>query len=179
MSQQSAALDCAIGEEVNLSPYHSDWPHAFANERARLKSLFSAELLQIEHFGSTAIRDMPAKPIIDILAGVASMTVADSLFEPILESGYTTSREFNAMLPDRRWFMRSSAGKRTHHLHVVVLDSTTWRERLAFRDKVRSNPALAKRYAELKFELASRFKKDREAYTNAKAAFVAYVLALA
>jgi GrpB-like predicted nucleotidyltransferase (UPF0157 family) len=107
------------------------------------------------------------------------MAVADSLFEPILEAGYTTSREFNAMLPDRRWFMRSSGGKRTHHLHVVVSGSRTWRERLTFRDKLRSCAALAKQYADLKCELASRFKHDREAYTNAKSEFVAYILALA
>jgi GrpB-like predicted nucleotidyltransferase (UPF0157 family) len=64
-------------------------------------------------------------------------------------------------------------------LHIVVSDSRAWCERLAFRDKLRSSAALAKQYAELKFELASRFKNDREAYTNAKSQFVAYVLALA
>jgi GrpB-like predicted nucleotidyltransferase (UPF0157 family) len=172
-------LDRAIGEDVILSPYDLDWPRAFATERERLMSLFCPQFLQLEHFGSTAIPDMPAKPIIDVLAGVSSMAVADSLVEPILESGYTTSREFNDTLRDRRWFMRSFGGRRTHHLHIVVSDSRAWCERLAFRDKLRSSAALAKQYAELKFELASRFKNDREAYTNAKSQFVAYVLALA
>ena len=51
-------------------------------------------------------------------------------------------------------------------------------ERLTFRDNLRSSAVLAKQYAELKFELASRFKRDREAYTDAKGAFVTDVLAL-
>jgi GrpB-like predicted nucleotidyltransferase (UPF0157 family) len=179
MSEHSSSLDRAIGEDVVLSPYQLDWPQRCATERARLMSLFASRLLRIEHFGSTAIPGMPAKPIIDVLTGVASMAAADSRFEPILESGYTTSREFNAMLPDRRWFMRSSGGRRTHHLHVVVSGSRMWHERLVFRDKLRSSAMLAKQYGDLKLELASRFKHDREAYTDAKSEFVAYVLALA
>jgi hypothetical protein len=62
------------------------------------------------------------------------MQVADALFEPILAAGYTTSRAFNAMFADRRWFMRLSHGRRAHHLHVVVADGSLWTERLAFRD---------------------------------------------
>ena len=169
----------AIHEEVSLSAYSDAWPARFAEERARLTALFPAQLLAIEHFGSTAIPGMPAKPIVDILAGVESMAVADSLLEGILASGYTTSREFNATLPDRRWFMRSADGKRTHHLHVVVFGGRRWEERLRFRDRLRSDDGLAQRYAKLKSELASRYRSDREAYTDAKSEFVSFVVAIA
>ena len=171
------ALDPAVDEEVNLSLYDPGWPTAFAAERDRLLSRFSTQLLRVEHFGSTAIPGMPAKPIVDILAGVASMDAADALFGPILDAGYTTSRAFNAMLADRRWFMRSSEGRRTHHLHIVVADGSAWRERVAFRDRLRASAELAQRYADLKRELAARFRRDREAYTEAKSTFVASVLA--
>jgi GrpB-like predicted nucleotidyltransferase (UPF0157 family) len=177
MTDASSDLDRAIHEDVNLVPYDTEWPTQFDLERQRLLAKFP-QLLAIEHFGSTAIAGMPSKPIIDILAGVESMAVADSLFEPILNFAYTTSRSFNAMLPDRRWFMRASGGRRTHHLHVVVLGSECWRQRIHFRDALRLNPDLARRYATLKLELAAKFKQDREAYTNAKSEFVASVVGM-
>jgi len=169
--------DPAFDEPIRLVPHDRHWPAAFAAERDRLLSLFRSQLQRIEHIGSTAIPGLPAKPIIDLLAGVASMDVADALFEPILGAGYTTSRPFNAMLPDRRWFMRASDGRRTHHLHVVVADGKAWQEHLAFRDRLRASPALATEYADLKRDLATRFRRDREAYTDAKSAFVTRVLA--
>jgi GrpB-like predicted nucleotidyltransferase (UPF0157 family) len=179
MCEESDPIDRAIREEVNLAAYSAAWPAQFVAERDRLSALFPTQLLAIEHFGSTAIPGMPAKPIVDILAGVESMEVADSLFEPILACGYTTSREFNATLPDRRWFMRSADGKRTHHLHVVVLGSRQWEERLRFRDILRSHAGLAQQYAKLKWRLASRHRSDREAYTDAKSEFVSSVVAVA
>lgn len=122
---------------------------------------------------------MAAKPIIDILAGVESMAVADELFEHLLINGYTTSREFNATLSDRRWFMRVASGRRTHHLHVVQFGGVQWQERLRFRDALRQSADLAQQYSELKHRLAQEHGSDREAYTDAKAEFVASVVAVA
>lgn len=171
------SLQLAIHEEVVLVAYDASWPALFALEYKRLDALFRGQLLGVEHFGSTAIPGMPAKPVIDILAGVASMAAADALTAPILAAGYTTSVEFNATLTDRRWFMRWAAGRRTHHLHVVVHGADEWRRRLHFRDVLRADPALAQRYAALKQALAVEHPADREAYTEAKTAFVMQVLA--
>ena len=168
----------AIREDVSLAPYDPRWPALFLQEAERLSALFP-QLLNVEHIGSTAVPGMSAKPIIDILAGVQSMAVADGLFERILARGYTTSREFNASLADRRWFMRSSGGRRTHHLHVVVHLGQVWQERLRFRDLLLQNPSVAESYSQLKAELAVRFQHDREAYTNAKAEFISAAIAVA
>jgi GrpB-like predicted nucleotidyltransferase (UPF0157 family) len=95
---ESESLERAIHEEVALVPYDPRWSSLFEAERERLVRLFPTQFLDIQHFGSTAIPGMPAKPIIDLLAGVESMAVADSLVEPLLNSLYTTSAEFNATL---------------------------------------------------------------------------------
>ena len=173
---EAQSLQLAINEPVSLADYDPAWLARFDAERSRLCERFAAELLDVQHIGSTAIPDMPAKPIIDVMAGVASMAVADALFEPLLDDGYVTSFEFNAGLSDRRWFMRHTNGHRTHHLHVVVHEGELWRQRLAFRDALRSNAALAARYATLKRELASRHQADREAYTQAKGEFVRSII---
>ncbi len=49
-------------------------------------------------------------------------------------------------------------------------------QRLAFRDYLRAHPDEALRYESLKQRLASRHGADREAYTEAKAAYVARVM---
>lgn len=170
------SLQRAIHEEVALAAYDPRWPLLFVEERERLMSLFPSQLLDVQHFGSTAVPGLAAKPVIDLLAGVESMAVAESLVEPLLESGYTTSAEFNATLTDRRWFMRWLDGHRTHHLHVVVFGGPEWRRRLRFRDVLRAQPEVAQRYALLKSRLAAEHGSDREAYTRAKSAFVRCVV---
>jgi GrpB-like predicted nucleotidyltransferase (UPF0157 family) len=171
-----ASLLAAIHEEVRLHEYDPSWPARFALERERLLALLPGAFIELQHIGSTAVPGLAAKPIIDILAGVESMAVAQALAEPICKSGYTTSAEFNRTLADRQWFMRWAEGRRTHHLHVVVHDADAWRQRLRFRDELRQRPDLAARYAALKAELAATHPADREAYTEAKAGFVRSVL---
>jgi GrpB-like predicted nucleotidyltransferase (UPF0157 family) len=175
MNEQESLL-AAIFEEVALHDYEPSWPMAFCSERERIEALLPGAFIELQHIGSTSIQGMPAKPIIDILAGVNSMAQAESLVEPICRSGYSTSAEFNETLNDRKWFMRWANGHRTHHLHVVVHDDKVWHERLRFRDTLRSHPELAASYASLKFQLAAKHTADREAYTDAKAEFVRSVL---
>jgi GrpB-like predicted nucleotidyltransferase (UPF0157 family) len=169
---EEESLLAAIYESIELCPYDASWPQAFEVERDRLLSLFPSDLVDVQHIGSTAVPGLSAKPVIDILAGVRSIAVAERLSLPLCQSGYTTSAEFNESLSDRKWFMRWTNGHRTHHLHLVVHDSPVWHERLKFRDALRSGPDLAAKYAALKIHLAGTYPDDREAYTDAKAEFV-------
>lgn len=171
MTEQES-LQAAIHERVALVPYDVAWPNKFEVERTRLLSLFPDVFVEIEHFGSTAIPGMLAKPIIDILCGVETLAGTDALSIRLCEVGYSTSAEFNASLSDRKWFMRWADGRRTHHLYVVVHGGAAWRERLSFRDRLRADSNAAARYERLKTHLASQHQDDREAYTAAKADFV-------
>jgi GrpB-like predicted nucleotidyltransferase (UPF0157 family) len=170
------SLQRAIHEEVALHAWNPRWPALFAAERDRLLGLFP-QIVAIEHIGSTAVNGLSAKPVIDLMAGVASMDEAKSLAEPLCQSGYTTSPEFNASLTNRQWFMRWANGHRTHHLHAVVHGGAVWQDRLKFRDALRGNAALAAQYLQIKQRVAAEHAKDREAYTRAKAAFVQSVVA--
>ena len=173
------SLAAAIHEDVALHAHDPAWKHAFELERDRLHALLPGTFVAIEHIGSTAVPGLVAKPIIDLMAAVDSLDDVDALIYRLCDNGYTTSREFNAALSDRKWLMRWRDGHRTHHLHIVVADGARWRDRLAFRDALRADPVLAGRYAALKSELAQRHRDDREAYTEAKAAFVRSVARVA
>jgi hypothetical protein len=75
-------------------------------------------------------------------------------------------------VPDRELLVLDQEELRTHHLSLVRVGEVFWRDHLAFRDRLRSKPALAEAYAALKRGLARRYPTDREAYTAGKAAFV-------
>jgi len=164
-------LQRAIHEPVHLVPYDPAWPARFEDERRRLSAVLGDAA--IEHVGSTAVTGLAAKPVIDVLAAVASMAAADAALPALVAAGYHTSAEFNATLVTRRWLMRQAGGHRTHRLHLVVAGSAEWHDPIRFRDRLRADPALAAAYAELKRSAADEHRGDREAYTRAKGAFVA------
>lgn len=174
---EEQSLAAAIHEDVRLRAHDPTWARAFDLERARLLALLPGAFLSVEHIGSTAVDGLPAKPVIDLMAGVAALESVDDLVDRLCDSGYTTSKAFNATLTDRKWLMRWHDGRRTHHLHIVVFGGAPWHDRLAFRDALRRDPALVRRYAELKTKLAATHASDREACTEAKAAFVRAVVA--
>ena len=173
------SLTRAISEEVYIAAHDPRWAEQFEAERDRLQDFQPGHFTAIEHIGSTAVPGLAAKPIIDILAGVGSLTEADALLEPLCAHGYETSAKFNATLSDRRWLMRHASGRRTHHLHLVVFGGKPWISWVKFRDLLRADASIATRYEQLKDELAGQHRHDREAYTHAKAAFIDEVLATA
>ena len=104
------------------------------------------------------------------------MDEADALLEPLCQLGWDTSAQFNATLADRRFLLRWPQGVRTHHLHLVIYGSEAWQRHLQFRDALRAETNLARQYQKLKYELADKYSGDREAYTEAKADFIANVI---
>jgi GrpB-like predicted nucleotidyltransferase (UPF0157 family) len=165
-------------DEIVVVSYDPAWPDRFRLEAELLQHLLPAHVcLRIEHFGSTAVPGLEAKPIIDILLGVGSIAAAVSDAVPLLESvGYSFWRDN----PDKlRLFLVKglppSSPQRTHHLHVVELGSELW-DRLLFRDYLRAHPEEAGRYAAVKRDLAVRNTVDREAYTAGKGTYISGVM---
>lgn len=169
---EQGPLSAAVREPVVVVPYDCQWPVLFAAERDSLLALLPQSFIALEHIGSTAVPDLCAKPIIDILGGVSSMTIVQSIVSPLRTLGYVPASEFTNTVTDHNWFMRWSSGHRTHQLHVVLHGGIHWRQRLLFRDALRSDSKLAQRYAALKRDLASKHRNDRDAYTSGKSEFV-------
>lgn len=162
---------------VEIVPYDGQWPALFESERAVLeRALQPWSVGPIEHVGSTAVVGMCAKPVIDIMAGVESLRASEPGKAVLHELGY----QYAAYKTDvMHWFCKPSHSHRTHHLHLIPFTSALYKQRLAFRDLLRSDVDLAARYATLKSQLAQRYRFDRDAYTRAKSPFVARALGLA
>jgi GrpB-like predicted nucleotidyltransferase (UPF0157 family) len=114
-----------------------------------------------------------AKPVVDLMVGVETLSGSEPAKEALRRAGYQYAAYKTEVM---HWFCKPSFAFRTHHLHLVPYESPLWHERLAFRDLLRADSRLARDYAALKLELASRFEFDREAYTDAKLPFIARAL---
>ena len=157
--------------------YDPDWPRLFAAERGALERVLIPWLERgIHHVGSTAVPGLAAKPIIDMIAGVRDLGAARAAFEPLRALGY----RYHEHRPEAHAFSKPESAvdwwEQTHHLHLTKPGSDLWRERLAFRDALRADPALAAEYEEWKLSHAVTTAKAN-AYTGGKRAFVARVLA--
>lgn len=105
-----------------------------------------------------------------MIAGVHDFDEARAAYESLAEAGW-------AHEPHRPGIAHHFA-KPGFGLHLTEPGSDLWNERLAFRDSLRTNPALAKEYEELKLRLATAHPNDLGSYTTGKREFVARVLAL-
>ena len=168
-------------EVVELAPYNPLWQVRFQQEKEHLQKCLPLDLLsKIEHFGSTSIPEMPAKPIVDMVIEITDEKRAKKLVPEILEpQGYDCFWRplGNENVPPYfTWCIkRNSLGERTHHLHFVVAGFKD--SELLFRDILRSDPELARQYGALKQSLAETHHADRIKYTEAKGEFIRRVLA--
>ncbi|UPV73787.1 GrpB family protein [Halorussus limi] len=159
---------------VELRPHQPEWKRHYEAEVRRLEAIAGDRLLDYEHVGSTAVEELAAKPIIDLLAVVADVEDATELV-PLLEShGYEYRPEDD--VPERLFLAKGPRTNRTHYLSLTERDTDCYREAIAFRDFLRSHPDVAQEYEALKRELAKKHPDDREAYTERKGEFVERVL---
>ena len=161
---------------IEIKDYDPAWLTRFAEQRDRLADLLAPWLAApIEHIGSTSVPGLRAKPIVDILAPVRSLAARAAMVDALSADGWLYWPD-DPNSAERLWFLRPKPEERTHHLQVVEHGSPKARAVLAFRDALRANSALAREYEDLKLRLARQFPEDRDAYTDAKADFVARVV---
>jgi GrpB-like predicted nucleotidyltransferase (UPF0157 family) len=167
------------GVSIRVVPYDPGWVVRFRQERVQLERLLAPWLSGgVHHIGSTSVPGLAAKPILDMIAGVADLEAARPAIAVLEAHGWVHAPH----RPEAYWFYRpqTSVGREhTHHLHLTQPGSALWRERLAFRDALRADPALREQYQALKLLLAQQHGDDTGGYTGDKRAFVAGVLASA
>jgi GrpB-like predicted nucleotidyltransferase (UPF0157 family) len=157
---------------VQLAEWTPRWTELFAEEAARLRTALGDLAVAIEHYGSTSVRGLLAKPLLDILIGAPQATDASPYIAALAPLGYDYAA--HAEVPEHLVFGRGTA--RTHLVHVVRYGGDAWHRGLAFRDALRADPTLRQRYAELKRELALTYGVERSSYTAGKSTFIEQVL---
>jgi GrpB-like predicted nucleotidyltransferase (UPF0157 family) len=156
---------------VTVLPHDPDWARAFAAEAAAIEAALGGLAITLHHIGSTAVPDILAKPVIDLLGEVEALATLDAA------SGMLTAIGYEALgangIEGRRYFRKLGPdGERTHHLHVFARGSPHVVRHLAFRDYLRAMPDVARAYSDLKAQLTRDADAPRDAYIDGKAPFV-------
>ena len=148
------------------------WPTSFEAERARLQAAFTHagvadEVVAIEHIGSTAVPDLAAKPVIDILVGLRAWPGSPEAIAAMESLGYVHRGE--AAIVARHYLQDAPPGQpRTRQIHAVEHGGRIWRDQLRFRDHLRTHPADRDAYATLKRQLALTHRHDVMGYLEGK-----------
>jgi GrpB-like predicted nucleotidyltransferase (UPF0157 family) len=170
----------AEADVIEICAYDPQWPDLFKHEATEVRAILPKEIAtdsktRIEHFGSTAIPGLAAKPVVDIMLINDDMAMWPSLIEPLQSLSYVYWAENPRT--DRMFFVKGMppfGKKRSHHLHVRCSDDA--QRELLFRDCLIRHPGIAAQYETLKRDLASRYRCDRKAYTESKNEFIRNIL---
>lgn len=153
---------------VKLNKHDEAWEINAAQTIEKLNSMLKNIVIDAQHIGSTAIKHIVAKPIIDVVVGVHHIKdVKDKI--QVLENNGFFHRPNNDM-DDYMMFVCGDMQKeiRTHHIHFVIYSNEEWQNQINFRDYLNANISAAKKYEKLKIELCDEYKNNRYKYTQSK-----------
>lgn len=172
------AKNAVIGlrrHSVRLAAHDPVWERLGREACARIGNACEDLQVRVEHVGSTSVPGLSAKPIIDIVAGLPDADAMARLEARLTEIGFIYRGEGEGSV-GHLFVWESEPDVRTVHVHAVPHGSAYWKEYVCFRDALRQDPDLRRRYEQLKRNNAATFSNDRKAYTAAKDSFVRDVL---
>lgn len=152
---------------VYLEPNQTEWERAAEETIQTLKSILGSVAVDIQHIGSTSIRTISAKPIIDIAVAVNDYELILSKRDELEKADIVFRFDER---PEQLLFVMGNFEKdtRSHHIHVVIYGSDEWNNYINFRDYLNSNTEAAREYEAVKLRLAEQYPDDRIAYTDGK-----------
>lgn len=152
-------------KKIIVTTYNSEWPKIFETEAVKIKEALGSNCLAVHHIGSTAVADLLAKPIIDIVVVIKDR---EKVIQPLERLGFTYKGEYN--IPLRLYFNRSEGTQ--INLHVYEEGHPEIELNLLFRDYLQSHPKAREQYTKLKQELL----KDTSSYEKNNSPFTGYNL---
>lgn len=159
-------------EEITLVPYRWEWEKLYAKEKKLLETELGEHVLDIGHIGSTAIPDMSARPIIDILIGIEDLSEIAGFEGTLNDMGYHRS----TLVDESQHALFEADGRQAYALHFVKAWSLKDTSHARFRNLLIADKKLAKEYKELKIKLARKHPLDLRRYSEEKGRWIQAVL---
>lgn len=154
-----------------IVPYRADWPNKFQAEKESLQRFFGNKALAIEHIGSTSIKGLSSKDIVDIAVMIEDQENADSFIEPLKQLGY----DFHSKSTERHFFTKGDPIE--YHLSIAYAKlGGFWSRQLMFRDYLRSHLEARDGYERLKIKLLKEDPTGGNGYVVGKSDFVQGIL---
>lgn len=157
---------------IILKPHSDRYAAQYMREAQNLTSLLGKRILRMHHYGSTAVPGLLAKPTVDILMEIEKDTDLAALIQTLKSNNYEYAPQPQNPQP-HMMFMKGYTPEgfapEVFHLHVRYLGD---HDELYFRDYLQEHIVAAQAYGELKQKLITDYEHDRDAYTEAKSAFI-------
>ena len=147
--------------EINVKPHNKKWKEKFKHEKNNLEKIFYDILVEIYHIGSTAIPNIKAKPVIDIMVVVEDINKVDNYNDKMKTLGYEPKGEFGI---NNRCFFQKGGNNRTHHVHIFQQGDKEIKRHINFRDYMKAHP-----------EEAHKYSQDINKYNKGKNDFIAEI----
>ena len=160
---------------IILTEHKNCWEKYYAEEAVELKKLLPIAT-RINHIGSTAVKGIWAKPIVDILVEVDKAVNLSEVSEILQENGWIKMSENNRRISFNKGYTESGFAEKVFHLHLRYVGDN---DEIYFREYLIAHPEVAKDYESLKLGLWKKFEHDRDGYTAAKGEFIKKYTALA
>lgn len=163
---------------VIVEPHRIEWEIAAQEIIGRLENILKDDMIDAQHIGSTAIKNICAKPIVDIVVGVSSFDKIIKHNDDLMKNGIVYHMQYP--LGQYLYVVGDLENNiRTHYIHVVIWGQEAWNNYINMRDYLNTHEKAAKKYSELKEHLAKQYPENRSAYTNGKRAFIKKILLMA
>lgn len=153
---------------IILTEHKEFWNDWYAEEEVLLKSLFN-QTVRISHIGSTAIRTIWAKPIIDILVEVPKGCNMSNAKDLLVDNGYLCMSQSDDRISFNKGYTEHGFSDRVFHLHLRYAGD---HDELYFRDYLLEHSDIADQYEKMKLKLWKKYEHNRDAYTDAKTEFI-------
>ena len=155
---------------IFLVEHRSEWKDWYESEKISLKKILGANVIQrIEHIGSTAIPNIWAKNIVDILLEVGKIEDLARVRDLLVKNGWLVMSESPNRISLNKGYTEQGFAEKVFHLHLRM---TGDHDEIYFRDYLCQHPDIAQAYQELKLSLWKKFEHNRDAYTDAKTDFI-------
>ena len=143
-----------MARKIEVVDYNPEWKKLYKIEEKKIKAILGKNCAAVYHIGSTSVKGLCAKPIIDILVVVKDLSLVDAFDAEFEAEGYECMGEYG--IPGRRFYQKGG-DERTHHIHLFEESNKNDIDRhLAVRDYLENHPYVAKEYPELNRRLTKR-----------------------
>lgn len=154
---------------IVLVAYNPDWSEWANEEIINLSALLKDYCPIINHIGSTAIPNIQAKPIIDILVEINPSADKQQIKEKMGTAGYICMSVSDNRMSFNKGYTSTGYADKVFHIHFHRIGDN---DEILFRDYLIAHPEVAEEYELLKLSLIPKYKNDRDGYTEAKSEFV-------
>ena len=168
-----------IGLKKGAAEFHKHdplWMLEAERTISRLKDIFKDCACDIQHIGSTAVKKIKARPVIDIAVGVADLKCGQIPENELRHNGFIFNK---AQSNDNRLiFFKSVYSEKekmyvkTHNIYVVAYNGRLWLDYIIFRDCLNINEYIAYEYESVKLTLNGKYKYAMPSYIKAKSDFI-------